>query len=65
VKWQSRILYNITLLFCFEGAAYMVFRASSCVSENWNKWSRRRDEVESQQNECEEPHCEDPDFNVS
>jgi hypothetical protein len=43
----------------------MVFRASSCVSENWNKWSRRRDEVESQQNECEEPHCEDPDFNVS
>jgi hypothetical protein len=36
-----------------------------CVPENWNKWNGRSDEIESQQNEYEDPHCEDPDFNVS
>jgi hypothetical protein len=45
--------------------SYRVFGATSCVSENWNKWNGRRDEIESQQDEYEEPHCEDPDFNVS
>lgn len=34
------------------------------VSENWDTWNGRTDELESQQNE-HEPHCEDPDFNVS
>lgn len=34
------------------------------VSENWNAWNGRNDEMESQQNEYE-PHCEDPDFNAS
>jgi len=35
-----------------------------CFSENWNTWTGRSDVTESQQSE-HEPHCEDPDFNVS
>jgi hypothetical protein len=34
------------------------------VSENWNAWNGRSDEMDNQQNEYE-PHCEDPDFNAS
>jgi hypothetical protein len=34
------------------------------VSENWNTWNGRSDEMNNQQNEYE-PHCEDPDFNAS
>jgi hypothetical protein len=41
-----------------------MFRANSCFSENWNTWTGRSDVTESQQNE-QEPHCDDPDFNVS
>ena len=51
----------IIILFCFE-VSYLdlIF----CFAENWNTWPGRSDVTASQQSE-NEPHCEDPDFNVS